>query len=428
VDLVCPRCGGAWPLASGVWRCACGSPLDLRLTPVLDPEAIRQGPPNLWRYAGALPPVEPRHRVSLGEVLTPLVPVDWGGRPVLFKVDYLFPTGSYKDRGIGVMVSALRAAGVTEVVEDSSGNAGASLAAYCARAGIRCTVYAPAAASPAKLVQIQAYGARVVRVPGPRAEATRAAQAAAATRFYASHNWNPLFLHGVKTLAFEIWEQLGWQAPGAVVFPCGFGSLLLGCYLGFQDLRRAGLIPRLPRLYPVQAAGCAPLYRAWARREAGEGRSPAPELGPELAPTGEGGATEAGPTLAEGIAAAQPVRLPQMLAAVAESGGAVLAVTEAEIRAGLRKLSALGFYVEPTSAVVGAALDRLGAAGVLDREGPVVAVLTGSGLKATETLLRLGFSPAEPGADPRGPGEGVGPLVPEPGAGPANPGPGRERQ
>lgn len=398
MNLTCPACGATWPLASGAWRCSCGAPLDLELgEPRLDPRAIAAGPPNLWRYAGALPPVAPEHRVSLGETITPLVELTWDGLPVRFKLDYLFPTGSYKDRANAVFVSALRAAGISEVVEDSSGNAGASLAAYCARAGMGCTIYVPAGTSPAKLLQIEAYGARVVKVPGPRAATAAAVQEAAATRFYASHNWNPIFIHGMKSLAFELWEQLGWQAPGAVVVPCGYGSVLLGSYLGFRDLLQAGAIGRLPRLYAVQAATCAPLHAALA---GGDAATPAAAGAPAKQATGAA-PSPCGQTLAEGIASPGPVRMALLQEAIQESGGAVLTVTESEILAGLRRLARQGLYVEPTSAVVAAALSQLAAAPnpptaanpptspAPPAAGALVAVLTGSGLKATEKLLHL---------------------------------------
>lgn len=368
MEFVCSSCDYRHRGADAPWRCPrCGGAFDLRLEVDLRRHAIEAGPPDLWRYAGALPPVPPEARVSLGEPVTPLVESTWAGVPVRFKLDYLFPTGSYKDRGNAVFVSVLRAAGVSAVVEDSSGNAGASLAAYCARAGIRCTIYAPADTSPAKLVQIRAYRAEVVAVPGSRADTARAVQAAAKRTYYASHNWNPIFLHAMKTLAFETCEQLRWRAPAAVVMPCGYGSVVLGAYLGFQDLMSAGLIDRLPRLVAVQAAACAPLYAAY-RAEAGTSAS-------------------SGHTLAEGIACAEPIRPERILEAIRASGGEVIAVSEGEILDGLRALAAQGLYVEPTSAVVAAAMSRLAGEGRL--EPGTVAVLTGSGLKATEKLVKV---------------------------------------
>lgn len=134
------------------------------------------------------------------------------------------------------MVNYLKKLGIGRVLEDSSGNAGASIAAYCAAADIECDVYVPASTSVGKLFQIEMYGAQLVRIAGSREDVAQAALEAAKRTFYASHNWHPLFLEGTKTLAFELWEQLGWQAPDNVIVPLGMGSALLGLYKGFREL------------------------------------------------------------------------------------------------------------------------------------------------------------------------------------------------
>jgi threonine synthase len=155
---------------------------------------------GLWDYLDRLPVEEP---VSLGEPTTPLV--EYGD--VLLKLEGALPTGSFKDRGAAVQVAALRERGVTHVVEDSSGNAGSALAAYCARAGIKCDIYVPSSAPETKLDAIRAYGANLIPVDGPRANATLAAEAADA--HYASHARDPIYLEGTKTFAFELYDQLG---------------------------------------------------------------------------------------------------------------------------------------------------------------------------------------------------------------------------
>ena len=173
------------------------------------------------------------------------------------------PSGSFKDRGSAVLANALLKFGVREVVEDSSGNAGASLACYAARAGLDCEVYTPESTSPGKLAQITAHGARLVRVPGSRDDTAQAVQDAAERRFYASHNWQPLFVEGMKTLGWELWEQLGFKAPDALVVAVGLGSSLLGSFYAFRGLVEAGEIDRMPRLYAVQAAATAPIHAAF---------------------------------------------------------------------------------------------------------------------------------------------------------------------
>jgi threonine synthase len=221
--LSCVRCAAPVDAPGWRWRCAsCEGPLDFDEEPELD--AI----------------------VSLGEPATPLVAVTLDGLTVTAKLEGALPTGSFKDRGSRVVASALREYGVQGVVIDSSGNAGASLAAYCARAGIVCEVYAPASASATKLAQIRAYGARVVPIDGSRQDVTAAAVSAA----YASHAWTPWFLHGTTTFADEIYRQLA-RAPDAIVLPVGAGTLLLGIARGFAALARRGAVEAVPRIYAI---------------------------------------------------------------------------------------------------------------------------------------------------------------------------------
>ncbi|MBN1180127.1 MAG: pyridoxal-phosphate dependent enzyme [Anaerolineae bacterium] len=358
MQLHCLRCRQRSPFDPLRFRCDCGGPLALRGAPAFDPGRVTPGDVTLWRYRHALPLPESAAPVTLGEGGTPLVELTWDGLPLRLKCEFLNPTGSFKDRGTAVLMTALAAAGVGAVVEDSSGNAGASLAAYAARAGIRATVYVPAHASPVKQAQIAAYGASVAAVPGPRIEAARAVLAAAEVgAAYASHVYHPLIHHGMKTIAFELWDVC---TPDAVVVPAGHGTLLLGLAEGFEALRAAGCIAQVPRLFGVQAASCAPLVAAWARG------------------AGTVEPVEEGATVAEGVRIAVPLRGPEVLAAVRESGGALVAVADEATLAAQRKLAHQGLYVEPTSAVALAALDHL-----RDRlGGTTVVVLTGSGFKS----------------------------------------------
>ncbi|WP_256386003.1 pyridoxal-phosphate dependent enzyme [Leucobacter sp. wl10] len=316
--------------------------------------------------------------MTLGEGCTPLVQREWAGARPYFKLEWFSPTGSFKDRGASVMLSVLRHQGATAVIEDSSGNGGAAVAAYGAAGGIDVTVFAPASTSPAKLVQARAYGARVELTEGPR-EASQAAAIAAAERgegCYASHNWQAFFLEGTKTLAYEIWEDLGFRAPDAVVVPVGAGSSLLGCSLGFGELRRAGAIDRVPRLYAAQPLHCSPVDAA-LRGEVGR---------PVL------------PTVAEGTAIRAPLRLAEMLAALRRTRGGTVAVPEEEILAAHAALAGRGLYAEPTSATAAAAHARLVADGALRPHETAVVVLTGSGLKAASPAAREPWSDRRPSA------------------------------
>ena len=189
--------------------------------------------------------------ITLGEGWTPLLTDTWDGMPVLWKLDTLMPTGSYKDRGVCVMVNWLAGLDVQVVVDDSSGNAGASLACYAARAGMDACIFVPESAPEPKRAQVAVYGADLVEVPGPRKNAALAARAATLNSHdtaYASHAWHPAFLLGQMTCAWEIWEQLGGKAPDWLIAPTGHGGTLLGAWRGFQHLQRAGLIDKLPRL------------------------------------------------------------------------------------------------------------------------------------------------------------------------------------
>jgi threonine synthase len=366
----CPACGGECAMVPPRWRCDCGGALDLAEGPGLVRGEIDEAEASLWRYAAALALQAPP-RVSLGEGWTPLVPRRWQGTRVFFKLESQMPTGSFKDRGTALMLNHLIEAGVGPIHEDSSGNAGASLAAYAAAAGLPCRIYVPAAAPVAKLVQIAAAGAELYRVAGSREAVTEAALAAAGESFYASHNWQPFFIEGTKTLAFELWEQLGFRVPDNILVPTGYGSNILGLERGFGDLARRAEITARPRLFAVQAANCAALAAASA-----------------------GGADRwvpfaASPTMADGIATLRPVRIAQVLAALRRSSGGVAAVAEAEIGPALAALGRLGLFVEPTAATAAAALTNLLRDGTIAPSETTVVVLTGHGLKAAERIGEL---------------------------------------
>ncbi len=335
-----------------------GYPLRLKSLPPFVVESIRADDWSVWRY-GAMLPVE--KRVSLGEGGTPLALAEIDGLRFHAKLEYLNPTGSYKDRGTVTLVNYLAGLGVTEVVEDSSGNAGASLAAYAAAAGIKARIFVPASAPIGKKQLIASFGAELVEIPGPRAAATEAIREAIKTTVYASHAWNPMFITGQMTAAWEVWEQLGRRAPDAIVCAVGHGGLFLGFARGFRALLDAGLISRMPRLYAVQSAACDPLVEAW-----------------------ENGLDHTEPTtqqatVADGIVVTQPVHGREILAVIRETGGAAFRVNDAAILAARTALNQHGLIVEPTSAVPVAALLRERA--VIGEDNVIVVPLTGNGLK-----------------------------------------------
>jgi len=357
----CLNCQRPYPETGLPYRCLyCGGVFGLAAGIEYSPDRIEKEKPRLWRYRHSfgLPAGAPM--VSLGEGGTPLVEGQGLGKKLAFKLEYLNPTGSFKDRGTAPLASWLLARSVPEAVEDSSGNAGASFAAYAARAGIKGRVFVPSYASGPKRMQIEAYGAELVPIDGPRSQAAAAVQQAAETgAVYASHAYLPFGLPGIATISYELVEQLG-STPGSILAPVGHGSLLLGIAEGFAAMNAAGIIRQLPVLVGVQARPCAPL---WA-----------------LATQGAAGlswVTE-GETVAEGVRVRQPLRGDELLAAVEKSGGHFVAVEEEHILPARDALALAGLFVEPTSALVWAALQEV----ARDLPEPVVLILTGSGLKA----------------------------------------------
>ncbi len=344
-----------------------GSPLEFTDMPLFDPASIEPATAGLWRYAAMLPVL--RHgarRVTLGEGWTPLIADQWAGRNLYWKLDALMPTGSYKDRGVGVMVNWLKGLGYEALADDSSGNAGASLACYAGRAGMRALIFVPASAPYPKKAQVAVYGAELVEVPGARSDATRAVEVAtwnSREMAYASHAWHPAFLLGQMTVAWEIWEQLGGAVPDWLIAPAGHGGTLLGAWRGFQHLRVSGVINKLPRLIAVQAEPYTPLYDAF--RTGADTVEPTPHVER---------------ISADGIAISYPVRWRSLLEAIRFSKGMVLAVTEPEVVQAQEELAAQGVFVEPTSATIAAALKKVPHDAIPTSE-LMVGILTGHGLK-----------------------------------------------
>ncbi len=345
----CPACGETFG-EDGPWRCPCGHALEYATRP--RPEGDPPADPEGMDFSAFLPIDDP---VSLGEGWTPLVSVPAFDASV--KLEYCSPTASFKDRGAATVITQALAVGVDRVVEDSSGNAGISVASYAARAGLDAEIFVPAGANSAKLETIERTGADLRRVHGDRTAVTKACVEAveAGAGWYASHAWHPAFLEGTATTAYEIAAQRGWSAPDVVVTPVGHGTLLLGLERGFRSLRDSGWIEQLPRLVGVQARGVAPLCEA------------------ETGPVNE---------LAAGIQIPDPARRSQIEAAFDRTDGAVLAVGEQKTVRARDHLARIGFHVAPTSATALAGLKIARERGILGQSDTVVVPLTGSGLVA----------------------------------------------
>ncbi|QLG49133.1 threonine synthase [Natrinema halophilum] len=380
-NLTCPRCDAVYEASpTEPWRCACEHPLEFteRPHPNGDPLPLHSldTSEGLWTFFEFLP-IE--QHVTFYEGFTPIVDApDWGAQ---FKLEYVFPTGSFKDRGATTTLSRAVEIGVEKVIEDSSGNAGASIATYAAHAGLEADIFVPADVKQSKLMTIQRADARPVRIDGTRADVAAACHEAVEGEaddehgstangtvpkqtgegWYASHAWNPAFLAGTMTFAFEVAAQQGWSVPDAVVLPIGQGTLFLGAYRGFSLLNEAGIVDGMPRLLGAQAAGYAPIVEA---------------LGGET--TDEDGN---GTTIADGIQISDPARKDEILAAIEETNGDVIALGGDPIETALDRLHRNGFYVEPSCAVAPAALEQFREDEVLAADADVVVPLTGSGLK-----------------------------------------------
>ncbi len=366
--LKCTRCTATHAPNMTTLHCEkCKAPLDVGYLPG-SREFPGAQPPN-WRGAEIPMPLhDPAAWVSLGEGNTPcvLLPAIGGrlGLEKLFaKLEFLNPTGSFKDRGTAVMMSVARELGVAEIVEDSSGNAGASVSAYAARAGIEAHIFAPATAPQAKIQQIKVYGAQAHSIEGSRDDTTSAAIAYYTERglVYASHNLSPYFVEGTKIFAYEVAQQFGGGLPDHMVVPVGNGSLLIGAHKGFTELMDAGSVSAMPKLHCIQARAVMPIVAAFE--------------GSEWRPS-------AARTIAGGISVGSPPRLHQVLDVLRSANGVAHAVDDDAILRWQKLLAETeGIYAEPTSAAAFAGLEGLVRSGQIRADESVLVPVTGFGLK-----------------------------------------------
>ncbi len=362
IQLRCAKCGASARVDTREYHCPCGGAYELDFTPPLfSADKIDPSRWDMFRYRAFLPLLDDAWRgVTLGEGMTPIVSLD---DDTFVKLDYAMPTLSFKDRGAAVVIALCKSIGVRRVIQDSSGNAGNSIAAYAARAGMECEIFVPRGTSPGKIDMIRAYGAAVTIVDGTRDEtAARCRQKAKeGGAYYASHVFSPFFYQGTKTYLYEAYEQMG-GLPDNLWIPVGNGTLYFGIHLALDELERAGLLPRRPRIYAVQGERCAPLLQAFA---AGDSR-PA-DVRPQ-------------PTLAEGIAIGQPVRGERILALAKKHGDIFVPAPEEGILPARDVLARRGFFVEHTTAAAFAAYFALRERGKV--KGTSLLPLCGTGLKS----------------------------------------------
>jgi threonine synthase len=373
--LACSRCGAQASHREVNHLCSCGAPLLARYDveaarQTLTRDALRERPPTIWRFRELLPLDLDEESLTLGEGGTPLLHARHLGarlglRRLLVKDESQNPTGSFKARGMAVAVSKARSLGARAVCLPSAGNAGGAAAAYAALAGLEAHVYLPVDTPPAFEAEARAVGAVVQRAGASIAEAAREmARAALSERWYDLSTFKePYRVEGKKTMGFEIVETLG-RLPDAVIYPAGGGTGLVGLWKAFDEMEALGWVgSQRPRMFAVQAEGCAPLVRAF-------------EEGGDTAPPWSAPATRA-----------LGLRVPQsradflILNVLRASGGAALAVPEEAIAEGERLLGSEGLHASPESGVAAAGLARLVWEGRLDSDETVVLMHTAGGAK-----------------------------------------------
>lgn len=360
VEIHCMKCGALYPEKRIVHRCEiCGGVFDFGSSPEFDLKQVDQSQPGLWKYQHTFSLSENAPVITLGEGNTPFFWDCIEGMKVGYKLESLNPSGSYKDRGTAVLISQLAAREVTAAVEDSSGNAGASFAAYCACARIKARVFVPESAAGPKRRQIEQYGAELVPIAGPRSEAARAVlQAVNEGKVYGSHAFLPFGIPGIATIAYELVEQSGGSI-GTIIAPAGHGALLLGIMRGFSALEKTGIISKMPYFIGVQAENCSPMVQGFTHgldkmKDAVEGN-----------------------TIAEGVRVSKPVRAQAIFNEMAGNKGEVVAIPEKDILPACLELAEKGIYAEPTSGLVWAAAKKM----KTKIPTPIILIISGNGLK-----------------------------------------------
>ena len=373
--LECPRCGATHDADQIIGLCPCGSPLLARYgVPAVDKADLASRAPDLWRYHELLPVRSPSNVVTLGEGMTPLLPMTRYGASIgverlLMKDEGPIPTGTFKARGAAVGVSRAYEVGVRKIAMPTNGNAGSAWAAYAARAGMEALIAMPIAAPEICRREVTAVGARLQLIDGLIGDAAAYVRSQSGY-FDASTLKEPYRIEGKKTMGLEIAEQLGWSLPDVIVYPTGGGVGIIGIWKALTELRDLGWIDGpLPRLVAVQSTGCAPIVRAW------EKGLPESEPWPNAQ------------TVAFGITVPKALGDFLVLQAIAETGGCAVAVDDADILAEQHLVARLeGTFICPEGAANFAAIRTLRNSGWIGPDDQVVALNTGAGLKYPETV------------------------------------------
>jgi threonine synthase len=380
--LECGRCGRRYDAMVVQGLCECGSPLLARydlpaVAAALDRAGISGREPSLWRYHELLPVQDPAMIVTLGEGMTPLVPLprlgaEQGFGSLAMKDEGLLPTGTFKARGAAVGVSRARELGVRRIAMPTNGNAGAAWATYAARAGMDALIVMPIDAPEITRAECEITGARLYLVDGLISDAGVLAAGAVATQGYTDVSTlkEPYRLEGKKTMGLELFEQLGWRVPDVILYPTGGGVGLIGIFKALLECQAMGWLgARMPRLVAVQASGCAPIVKAW-----------------------EEGATESqawqnASTIAFGITVPRPLGDFLILDAVRRTEGCAIAVDDEQILAAQSRLAAAeGAFICPEGAACLAAAEQLRKDTWIAEDDEVVVLNTGAGIKYPQTV------------------------------------------
>ena len=331
MQFICTKCGHTEPVTTRRAHCECGGLWDLDFQPpAFTLDAVDKAQWNEFRYHVFMALEGDTWRdVTLGEGMTPVVKFD---DDVSFKMDYFMPTLSFKDRGAAVLIAHCKAIGVDKVVQDSSGNAGNAVAAYCAKAGIACEIFVPEGTSPKKIDMIRAHGATCTVVPGSRDHCADVCREKVEKDgvYYANHVYHPYFYEGTKTYIYEIFEQLG-RIPEHLVIPVGNGTLFLGAIFALEHLQESGVIDHFPQLIALQSQNCDPLLAAQRGEDAPAAVTPTP-------------------TIAEGIAIGKPMRGKEILALTKKHAVRFVHAPEDKILEARSRIARKGIYCEHTTA------------------------------------------------------------------------------
>ena len=384
----CITCGAEYDVNEIIYTCSeCDSVLEVLCEPKVSKDVFNCRKSTMWKYKEFMP-VDPSKIVSLEEGGTPFCKCDKLGEKLgvdlYVKVEGSNPTGSFKDRGMSVGITKAMELGVDTVGCASTGNTSASLAAYAARAGLRCIVLLPSGkVALGKLAQAMFHGAEVLSVRGNFDEALETITALALQgRLYLLNSVNPFRLEGQKSIGFEIVDDLGWKSPDRIILPVGNAGNISAIWKGVKEFYNAGFMDDLPMMTGIQAEGAAPIVRAVMENK----DDIIPFENPE--------------TVATAIRIGAPVSAKKALAAIYESDGCAETVTDEEILSAQKLLARTeGIGVEPASAASIAGLMKLVENGEIDKNEQVVCIVTGHLLKDPNTAINACVEPIEVDAD-----------------------------